>query len=66
MVLVLCTSPDTAFIFLPSSMKISQRVSKLLSRHDFQGKYFSRNVGEVMVLVISSSPDNAIYLYQIL
>ena len=47
-------------------MKISQRVSKLLSGNDFQGKQFSRNVGGVMVLVPCLSPDYALYLYQIL
>ena len=44
-------------IFLPSSKKISQRISKLLNRHDCQGEQFSRNVDGVMVLVLCSSPD---------
>ena len=47
-------------------MKISLRVSRLLSGHDFQGELFSRNVGGIVVLILCSSPDNAIYLYQIL
>ena len=64
MVLVLCTKPYGPFIFLPRYMKISQRVSKLLSGHDFQTEIFqwakfSKNVGGVMVLVLCTSYDNA-------
>ena len=45
------------YIFLPSYVKISQRISKLLSRHDFyddifQGARFRKNVGGVMILVL--------------
>ena len=54
-----------------SYMKISKRVSKLLSGHDFQteifqGAQFRKNVGEVMVLVLSTSSENALYMYQVL
>ena len=39
MVLVLCTSSDHA-LYLFSFMKISQRVSQILSRHNFQYSNF--------------------------
>ena len=50
-------------------MKISQRDSKLLSVYDFrsdifQGEYFSKNEGRVMVLALCKLSDTALYLYQ--
>ena len=52
-------------------MKISQRVSKILSGHDFQteifqGALFCINVVGVMVLVHCASTDDVLYLYQVL
>ena len=48
------------FIFVPSFVKISQQVSKLLSRHYFQTEIFKghnslKNVGQVMVLISAHS-----------
>ena len=52
MVLNLCTSSDGTFLH----EKISQRVSKLFSGHDFQKIYqgvsFRTNVGGVMIFVL--------------
>ena len=65
--LLFSAHPLTVLIFLPSSMKISQSVSKLLSGHDFQGKRIQKkNAGGIMVPVLCSLPHNALYLYQIL
>ena len=44
MVLVLCTLSDDALIFVQSFMKVSKRVSELLSGYDFQYSNFQRGV----------------------
>ena len=51
-------------------MKISKRVSELLSGHDFQYSNFQRrishkNVGRVMVLVLCTLSDDVLYLYKV-
>ena len=51
-----------------SFMKISRKVSELLSGHDFPTKIFKddssvKNVGRVTVLVLCTSHDDALYLY---
>ena len=51
-------------------MKISQRVSELLSGHGFlteilKGHKSVKNVGGVTVLNLSILPDNALYLYHV-
>ena len=56
------------FIFVPSIMKVSQKVSKLLSRHISQLKFSKGHdsvkiVGEVTILVLCTLPDGALYLY---
>ena len=58
------------FYIVPSFVKISQRVSKFLSRHVFQtetfkGELFHKNVDGVMVIVLGTSPDGAFRLYQV-
>ena len=41
MIFILCTSSDNArTMFIPSLVKISRRVSELLSGHDFHIKIF--------------------------
>ena len=50
-------------------VKISQRVSKFLSRHNFQtkifqGEYFHKIVNGLMVLVLCTLPDGALYFYK--
>ena len=52
-------------------MKISQRISKVLCRHNVQteilkGNNSIKNVDGVMVLVLCSLPDGALYLYQVI
>ena len=51
-------------------MKIFWTVSKLYSEHDFQkkklkGSKFRKNVGGVSVLVLCTSSDDGLYLYQV-
>ena len=51
-------------------MKKSQQFSKLLSGHDFQTEIFTghnslKNVGQVMVLNLSTSSYDALYLVYI-
>ena len=52
-------------------MKISKRISEVLSGHDFQSSIFSKginlvkNVGRVMVLVLCLLSDDALYLYKV-
>ena len=49
-------------------MKISKRVSELLSGHDFQyskGINSIKNVGRVIVLVLCTLSDDALYLYKV-
>ena len=53
---------------VPSFVKISQRVSKFFSRLNlqteiFKGEKFHKNVNGVMVLVLCTSPDSALYFY---
>ena len=48
-------------------MKISQRVSELLSGHDFSTKVFKgyvKKVDEIILLILSELPGRASYLYQ--
>ena len=50
----------------PSFKKISPRVSELLSRHTLtfkKGHNSIKNVGGVTLLVLCTSPDNALSLY---
>ena len=57
------------FIFVPSFKKISPMVSELLSRHILKftkGHNSIKNVGGVTVLVLCTSPDNALYLGKVL
>ena len=71
MVLVLCILSDLALYFVQSFMKISKRVSEVLSGHDFQQSIFQRgtnsvkHVGGVMVLVLCLLSDDALYLYKV-
>ena len=56
------------FIFVPSIMKVSQKVLQLLSRHISQLKFSKGHdsvkiVGEVTILVLCTLPDGALYLY---
>ena len=46
---------------------ISQNISECckLSGHDFPTHHFVKSAGEVMVLVLCTSPDGALYLYQL-
>ena len=49
-------------------MKVSQKVSQLLSRHIYQLKFSKRHdsvkvVGEVTILVLCTLPADALYLY---
>ena len=49
-------------------MKVSQKVSQLLSRHIFQLKFSKGHdsvkiIGEVTILVLCTLPDDALYLY---
>ena len=58
------------YIFVSSFVKIFQKVSELLSRHDFHSEIFKghnsvKNVDGVMVLVVCMSFDGALYLYQV-
>ena len=51
-------------------MKISQRVSKLLSKHGFPTKIFKghnsvKNVGEDTILNLCTLSDDALYLYEV-
>ena len=51
--------------------KISHRVSELLSGCDLytkicKGAQFCKNVGGVMVLILSTMIDDVLYLYQVL
>ena len=51
-------------------MKISRKVSELLSRQDFhsdisEGAIFRKNVDGVTVLVLSILSDDALYLCQV-
>ena len=51
-------------------MKISYKVTELLSGHDFHtkiynGAKFHENIGRIMLLLCKLS-DNAFYLYQVL
>ena len=57
------------FIFVPSFKKISPRVSELSSGHILKftkehNPIKNVHVGGVTVLVMSTSPDNALYLSQ--
>ena len=70
MVLNLCTSSYDTLFFVLSLVKISQRVSKFFSRQDFQteifeGEKFHKNANGVMILVLCTSPDDALYFYQV-
>ena len=52
-------------------MKISYRVSELLSRHNFHGEFSKgnnsiKNVDEVKVLILCILSDDALYVYIIL
>ena len=56
---------------VPSFKKISQTVSQLLSRchlhtEIFKGHNSVKNVDGAMILVLCTSSDNALYLYQVL
>ena len=56
------------FIFVPNIMKVSQKVSQLLSRHISQLKFSKGHdsvkiIGEVTILVLCTLPDGALYLY---
>ena len=51
-------------------MKVSQKVSELLSRHISQLKFSKGHnsvkiVGKVTTLVLCALPDGALYLYQV-
>ena len=51
-------------------MKISKRVSEVLSGHDFQVKFAKgnnslNNVGGVMVSVLCTGSENPLYLYKV-
>ena len=51
-------------------MKISWTASKVYSGHDFhrknfKGPLFHKNIGGVIVLVLCTSSDNGLYLYQV-
>ena len=70
MVLVLCISSDHILYFEQSFMKISKRVSEVLSGHDFQVKFAKgnnlvNNVGGVMVSVLCTSSEDPLYLYKV-
>ena len=63
MMLYICTK------FCEKYLKGFQSFS-LFSRHDFQteifkGEKFHENVSGVMVLVLCTSPDGALYFYQV-
>ena len=68
MVLNLCT----CLMMLYICTKFHDNISKgfQISRHDFQteifkGEKFYKNVNVVMVLVLCTSPDSALYFYQV-